>query len=73
MDLPRVIDISKACTTALFRIFQETLTDVARHANATEVNVRLAKEGGSLVLEVRDNGKGVSEERFAPIVPSRCT
>ena len=43
LDLPPddiVIDPERA--TALFRIFQETLTNVARHANATEVNVRLA-------------------------------
>jgi signal transduction histidine kinase len=47
--------------TALFRIFQETLTNVARHANATEVRVRLAAENGNVCLEVRDNGKGISD------------
>ena len=51
--------------TALFRIFQETLTNVARHAEATEVHARLAKENGTLILEVRDNGKGMSEEQLA--------
>jgi PAS domain S-box-containing protein len=66
LDLPPgVIVINQECTTALFRIFQETLTNVARHANASEVNVRLAREDGNLVLEVRDNGKGFSEERLA--------
>jgi PAS domain S-box-containing protein len=63
--LPDEIVINQECTVALFRIFQETLTNVARHANATEVNVRLAKEDGKLALEVHDNGKGVSEERSA--------
>jgi signal transduction histidine kinase len=66
LDLPQddvVIDQERA--TALFRIFQETLTNVARHANATEVNVRLAKENGSLTLEVHDNGKGVREEHLS--------
>lgn len=47
--------------TALFRIFQETLTNVARHANATIVNVRLAAETCDVSLEIRDNGKGISE------------
>jgi signal transduction histidine kinase len=37
------------------------LTNVARHANATQVNLRLVKEEGSLILEVHDNGKGVSK------------
>ncbi len=63
LDLPPGgITIDQECTTALFRIFQETLTNVARHANASEINVRLAQEDGSLVLEVRDNGRGVSED-----------
>lgn len=50
-------------STAIFRIFQETLTNVARHANATRVNVRLVKDDQSLVLEVCDNGKGIDEAR----------
>jgi signal transduction histidine kinase len=66
LDLPSdVIVINQECTTALFRIFQETLTNVARHVNANEINVRLAKENGNLVLEIRDNGKGFSVERVA--------
>jgi signal transduction histidine kinase len=47
--------------TAFFRIFQETLTNIIRHANATKVNVRLAQMSGHLVLEVKDNGRGISE------------
>jgi PAS domain S-box-containing protein len=55
-----VIDRERA--TALFRILQETLTNVARHAHATAVQVRLAKEDGILILDVHDNGKGITEE-----------
>ena len=47
-----------ACATAVFRIFQEILTNVARHADATEVNVRLESAGGWLTLEAADNGRG---------------
>ncbi len=47
--------------TAFFRIFQETLTNVIRHAEATGVNVRLTEAGDYLVLEVKDNGRGISE------------
>lgn len=47
--------------TAVFRIFQEALTNVVRHANATKVVVDLRTEARSLVLTVRDNGKGIDE------------
>jgi PAS domain S-box-containing protein len=66
LNLPRdemVIDPERA--TALFRIFQETLTNVARHAEATEVNVRLAREDAMLILEIQDNGIGISEEQLS--------
>jgi signal transduction histidine kinase len=51
--------------TVFFRIYQETLTNIIRHANATRVDVRLAKEAGALVLSVIDNGRGISEEEIA--------
>ena len=66
LDLPpddSVID--REVATALFRILQETLTNVARHANATEVDVRLAREDDALTLEVHDNGAGISEEQVS--------
>jgi PAS domain S-box-containing protein len=44
---------------AVFRVFQELLTNVARHAQAARVEVRLAQVEGNLVLEVRDNGRGI--------------
>ncbi len=57
-----VLDQVKA--TAIFRIFQETLTNIARHAGANEVKARLAAEDGNVTLEVRDNGRGIREERL---------
>ena len=51
--------------TAFFRIFQEALTNVIRHAKATRVEVRLAETGGGeVVLEVKDNGRGISEKEI---------
>jgi len=47
--------------TAFFRIFQETLTNIIRHAQASRVDVNLRQEEGALVLEVKDNGRGISE------------
>jgi signal transduction histidine kinase len=50
---------------ALFRIVQETLTNVAKHAHASLVVVRLKREQGSIALELRDNGRGISEADMA--------
>jgi len=52
-------------STGVFRIFQETLTNVIRHAKATRVEVSFAEEGENLVLIVKDNGRGISEEEVA--------
>ena len=49
-------------STALFRILQETLTNVARHAKATRVEVVQQKERDRLVLRIRDNGLGFDPE-----------
>lgn len=48
--------------TEFFRIYQELLTNVARHARATLVEVHLGYDGDSLVLEVRDNGCGIDQQ-----------
>ncbi|MDB6031037.1 MAG: Response regulator receiver sensor signal transduction histidine kinase [Verrucomicrobiales bacterium] len=50
--------------TAFFRIFQETLTNVIRHAQATRVEVSLRKTGRSLQLQVQDNGRGILEHEM---------
>ncbi|HEY6804434.1 MAG TPA: PAS domain S-box protein [Pyrinomonadaceae bacterium] len=47
--------------TAVFRIFQEGLTNVLRHANASEVSVLLFQDRNEFVLEVRDNGRGITD------------
>jgi PAS domain S-box-containing protein len=46
-------------STAVFRVLQELLTNVARHAHAREVVARLAVEGGALVLDLADDGCGI--------------
>jgi len=48
-------------STALFRILQESLTNVARHAKATRAEVVLQKQRGRLVLWIRDNGRGFDQ------------
>jgi PAS domain S-box-containing protein len=59
------IVLERDLATAIFRIFQETLTNVARHAEATEVHVELEDRPDELVLIVRDNGKGITESQVS--------
>jgi signal transduction histidine kinase len=61
------LDLDPARSTAVFRILQETLTNVARYAQATRVEASLRKEDQNLILQVRDNGKGISEEQIANV------
>lgn len=51
-------------STAIFRIFQESLTNVARHAQATRVNARLEIQENQLILVVQDNGRGFDEAQL---------
>jgi signal transduction histidine kinase len=56
--------LPKELATALFRIFQETLTNILRHAQADEVAVRLEEVDGELTLQIRDNGRGITEAQI---------
>jgi signal transduction histidine kinase len=47
--------------TAIFRIVQESLTNVAKHANATLVKIDLVRRGDDLVLTISDDGQGIHE------------
>lgn len=58
------ITLDRDRNTAIFRIFQETLTNVARHAKATQITVRLKQSEGKIKLTVRDNGKGITKEEI---------
>jgi signal transduction histidine kinase len=51
---------NKDLSTAIFRIFQESLTNVARHAQATKVTVKLESNDRDVMLLVEDNGKGLT-------------
>jgi len=51
--------------TAFFRIFQETLTNIIRHAQATRVDVHTTKRDGMMILTVHDNGRGIEQTEIA--------
>jgi len=59
---PDSVSVSRELATAAFRILQEALTNVARHAAARHVWVRLDQEAGALTLEVRDDGRGLEDD-----------
>ena len=56
-------EFSTEINTAVFRIFQESLTNVLRYAEATEVYANLYEKDNILMLDIEDNGIGIQEER----------
>jgi PAS domain S-box-containing protein len=63
-DFPEQITLASQQATALYRIAQEALTNVSRHANATWVKLQLSAEQNTVILEIADNGGGISTERM---------
>jgi len=57
------IPIGKEHTTAFFRVLQEALTNVALHSNASTVRINLRNQDGYGVLEIKDNGRGITQEQ----------
>jgi signal transduction histidine kinase len=60
-DNHRDIGMSDHCATALFRILQESLSNISRHARATEARVSLNMKDGRLVMTITDNGVGLPD------------
>ena len=55
------LGLEAALNTTLFRIFQEALTNILRHAQATRIDATFREEGTALILTVQDNGLGIRE------------
>jgi len=53
--------INTNLSVAIFRMFQEVLTNISRHANATRIQIRLNEKDGWINLEITDNGIGISD------------
>ncbi len=58
------LDLDKDIKTTFFRIFQESITNVVRHAEASKVNVSMSSQNGQLVMKIKDNGKGIQEDQI---------
>jgi signal transduction histidine kinase len=61
---PEEMHVPQEISTAMFRIFQETLTNITRHSGATRVLVHLVHQDGILELRVNDNGRGITLEEI---------
>ena len=57
--------VERLRTTTLFRIFQETLINIAHHSNASHVRISLEEKDGTLTMQVSDNGKGITEAEIS--------
>lgn len=55
------IELKHEQSTAVFRIFQEALTNILRHAQATRVGIQMKEEDGEFILTIRDNGRGITD------------
>ncbi|TNF59168.1 MAG: PAS domain-containing protein [Burkholderiales bacterium] len=64
MAVDETLELPEPMAMAVFRIFQEMLSNVGRHAQARALRVSLACEQGCLRLEVEDDGRGASQEAF---------
>lgn len=62
-EISEVLELQPAIETIAFRIIQEALVNVKKHADASEVKVSLRLSDGSLLIAVRDNGKGFEVEK----------
>ena len=62
---PENIILDEARSVAIFRIFQETLTNITRHADATRARVSLKENATAVEMRVSDNGKGISKKRLS--------
>lgn len=66
LDLPaEEVPVDRDRATAMFRAFQELLTNVARHAEARRVRAAVSRVDGALVMEVHDDGRGVDDDDVA--------
>jgi signal transduction histidine kinase len=65
LNLPEHVELDPSLSIAVFRMFQEALTNVSRHANATAVAINLQQNGNRVFLEVKDNGIGISPDKIS--------
>lgn len=64
VSVPEDITLDESYSITVYRIFQEALTNIARHSGATEVEIQLVQDNNLVTLTVKDNGKGITKEQI---------
>lgn len=71
VDLPTELGrLNRDVETVLFRVVQEALTNVHRHSDASEVDIRLVVDNKHVQLDVSDNGRGIPKDRLQGVLES---
>ena len=72
VDIPQRMErLDRNCELVLFRVLQESLTNVHRHSGASAASVRLQRENQFVQLEISDNGKGIPQDRLNNLSKAR--
>ena len=59
------VNLTGVQSTAVFRIFQEALTNILRHAQATTINIMIGEQDGEFILSISDNGRGITDNEIS--------
>jgi PAS domain S-box-containing protein len=61
---PEEINISSQVSTILYRVFREAFTNILRHAQAEHVNIKVSQQQGSIIMTIRDDGRGITKKEL---------
>jgi signal transduction histidine kinase len=64
-SLPQTCRLNQAQSIAAFRVFQEAMTNIARHADASAVRIHLREARGAFTMDVHDNGRGITKAQVS--------
>jgi signal transduction histidine kinase len=65
--LPHGTTLDHPHSIAAFRVFQETMTNIARHANASAVRIRLRESRAAFTMDIQDNGRGITKTEISNV------
>jgi signal transduction histidine kinase len=63
-SVPQGSHLDEPRSIAAFRVFQEAMTNITRHANASAVRIRMSEARGAFTMEIQDNGRGISKTQI---------